>query len=188
MTARQRTRWVIGGIAASAFIAPLLWGTPASAQAASDPPLRIAIGYSYLQEQGLGGAPSTTYSKGWVATVDRQLGHGRLAVVGEIGGNYHTNLVVETESLYGFLGGLRIDLVRFGAVRVFAQGLVGLERFAVPGLSERGLALQPGGGVDLVITHRIAIRTEGDFRAAREEGVTFREGRVTLGVVIGVGR
>jgi hypothetical protein len=188
VTRRQRARQAIGGIAASASIALLLWGTPASAQAASDPPLRIAIGYSFLQEQGLGGGPSTTYPKGWVASVDRQLGHGRLAVVGEVGGSYRTNLVVETESLYGFLGGLRIDLVRFGAVRVFAQGLVGLERFAEPGLSERGLALQPGGGIDLRVTHRIAIRAEGDFRAAHEEGVTFREGRVTVGLVIGAGR
>jgi hypothetical protein len=120
--------------------------------------------------------------------VDRQLGQSRLAVVGEVGGNYRTNLVVETQSLYGILGGLRIDLVRLGPVHLFAQGLVGLERFAEPGFSERGLAVQPGGGVDLVLARRIAIRAEGDFRAAREEGVTFREGRVTLGLVLGLGR
>jgi hypothetical protein len=188
VTTRRGIRWAIGGIAASASVALVLSETPALAQAAPDPPVRIAIGYSFLQEQGLGGAPSTTYPKGWVATVDRQLGQSRFAVVGDVGGNYHTNLVVETESLYGFLGGLRIDVVRFGAVRVFVQGLVGLERFAEPGLSERGLAFQPGGGIDLVVTHRIAIRAEGDFRAAREEGVTFREGRATVGVVIRAGR
>jgi hypothetical protein len=184
----QRTQRATGGIVAGATVALLLWAAPASAQAASDPPWQVAASYSFLHEQGLGGAPSTTYPKGWVATVDRQLRHGRLAVVGEVGGNYRTNLVVETASLYGFLGGLRIDLVRFGPARVFVQGLVGLERFAEPGLSERGLALQPGGGIDLAVTHRIAIRTEGDFRAAREEGVTFREGRVTFGLVIGAGR
>jgi len=188
VTTRQGTRWTLAGLSASSAVALFLWGTPVWAQTTSDPPLRLGIGYSFLQEQGLGGGPSTTYSKGWAATVDRRVGHSRFALVGEVGGNYHTNLVVETESLYGFLGGLRIDLVRFGAVRVFAQGLVGLERFAEPGLSERGLALQPGGGIDLGLTHRIAIRAEGDFRAAREEGVTFREGRVTFGVVIGVGR
>jgi hypothetical protein len=188
VTKRQRTERASGGIVASAAVALLLWGTPASAQAASDPPWQVATSYSFLQEQGLGGAPSTTYPKGWVASVDRRLGGSRLAVVGEVGGNYHTNLVVETESLYGFLGGLRIDLVRFGPARVFVQGLVGLERFAEPGFSERGVALQPGGGVDVAVTHRIAIRAGGDFRAVGVEGVTFREGRVTFGLVIGAGR
>jgi hypothetical protein len=188
VTTQQRTRRATGGIVASAAVALLLWGTPALAQAASDPPWQIAISYSYLQEQGLGGAPSTTYPKGWVATVGRQLGHGRFAVVGEVSDNHRTNLVVETASLYGFLGGLRIDLVRFGPARLFVQGLVGLERFVEPGLSERGLALQPGVGVDLAVTRRIAIRAEGDFRAAREEGVTFREARGTFGLVIGAGR
>ena len=185
---RPTQRRARSGIAASAVAGLLLSGTPAAAQTAARPPLRIAISYSFLQEQGQGGAPSTTYPKGWVASVDRQLGQSRLAVVGEVGGNYRTNLVVETESLYGVLGGLRIDLVRLGPVCLFAQGLIGLERFAEPGFSERGLALQPGGGVDLGLARRIAIRAEGDFRVAREEGVTFREGRVTFGVVLGFGQ
>ena len=149
--------------------------------------MHLAASYSYLSEQGLGGAASTTYPKGWVATVDLRLG-GRMAVVGEAGGGYRSSFGVETQSLYGFLGGIRFNLWRVGPARIFAQALVGLEDFREPGFSEHGLAFQPGGGLDLDLTSRLAIRVQGDFRAAREEGVTFKESRVSAGVVMGLGR
>jgi hypothetical protein len=153
----------------------------------TEPATHLAASYSYLKEQGIGGAAATMYPQGWVATVDFRIG-GRIAAVGEAGGSYRSNAGVETQSLYGFFGGIRVDVWRVGPAHIFAQALVGLEDFREPGFSEHGLAVQPGGGVDLNLTRRLAIRVEGDFRAAREEGVTFKESRVSAGVVMGLGR
>ncbi len=159
--------------------------TPAAPQDA--PLLRAAVGASYLREQGIGGGPSTSYKKGWVVSVDRPL-FGRFAVVGEIGSSFHTNLAVETDSLLGVFGGVRFDVWDLGPIQLFAQALVGVERFSAPGFSEHGIAVQPGGGVDVAITRRVAVRAQGDFRAAHEEGVTFHESRALGAVVIAIGR
>jgi hypothetical protein len=174
----------IGTIAAACLAA----ATPARAQAVEAPAFHASGGYSYLQEQGIGGGRSTTYNKGWVGSVDWRVGNGPLAIVGEAGGSYRTNLGVERQSLYGFFGGVRVGLWHVGPARLFAQGLVGLERFAEPGFSEKGFAFQPGGGVDIGLTRELAFRVQGDFRVAREEGVTFKEVRVAAGAVFGFGR
>jgi hypothetical protein len=188
MTTRRRRERALEILTATAVVLAFLHGTPAAAQGSPEPPLHVAIGYSYLDDLGLGGAPSVTYPTGWTASVGRQVGHSPIALVGEVGGNYHTNLVVEREALYGFLGGLRGNLWRLGRLHLFAEGLVGAERFSEPGFSEWGLALQPGVGVDLALTSRMGVRVEGDYRAVREEGVTFREGRALVGLVLGLGR
>jgi hypothetical protein len=158
----------------------------ASAQSEDHPHLSLAGSYAYLREQGIGGAPAVMYNVGWVADVDWRMGD-RVALVGDIGGSYRSVQNVETQAVYGFLGGLRFGLVHAGPLRIFAQGLVGLERFGEPGFSEKGLAIQPGAGVDVAMTSHIGLRVQGDYRLAREEGVTFKEVRTTVGVVWHVG-
>src|SRR5215472_4536466 len=134
-----------GALTVNVMVIVALFGAaPAAAQSVSDPPFHVAIDYSYLRDQGLGGAPAQTYSTGWVVSVGRELAHSRLALIGEAGGNYRSNLVVEKESLYGFLGGVRVAVWRVGRLQIFAEGLVGAERFSEPGFSEWGLALEPG--------------------------------------------
>jgi hypothetical protein len=187
MTLRRRLGRPFEALAV-AVVLLFLHSSSAAAQAGSGPALHLAIGYSYLVDEGIGGAPSVSYPTGWAVALTRQLGHSRLALVGDVGGNYHTNLAVETQALYGFLGGLRFDVWRVSRLQLFAEGLVGSERFSEPGFSQWGLALQPGVGVDLALTSRMGFRVEGDYRAVREEGATFREARALVGVVFGLGR
>ena len=71
---------------------------------------------------------------------------------------------------------------------------MGAERFSEPGFSETGLALQPGGGVDVGLTDRLALRAQADYRWVRvganatDPAVTIDEWRVGIGLAIGVGR
>jgi len=158
---------------------------PAAAQT-RDAPWQVAGSYGYLHESGVGGGPSTTYAKGWFVAVDRRIG-GRFRAIGEIGGSYHDNAAVETQSLYAYLGGIRVNLLRLGRAHVFVHVLAGVERFSEPGFSEHGFAFQPGGGVDVAITQRVGVRVQGDYRAAHQEGVTINEARFGIGVVFGFG-
>jgi hypothetical protein len=165
----------------------LLAGTEGAAAQTAEPARQIAGSYGYLYEHGVGGGPSATYPKGWFVTFDQRL-TGRFAAVGEVGGSYRSNAGIETQSLYGFFGGARVRLFRLGMVRVFAQGLAGVERFSEPGFSEHGFAVQPGGGADIPLTHRLDVRVQGDYRAAHQEGVWIHEGRFGIGLSIGFGQ
>jgi len=159
---------------------------PAAAQ--GPPATTISGGYGWLRESGIGGSPSVTYNKGWLVSVAQRISTGRIAIAGEVGGQYRTTSAIETHSLYGFLGGLRVELTRGSRLSTFAQVLAGVERFSSPGFSEAGFAFQPGAGLDFAFHKRVALRVQGDFRVAHEEGVTFKEARVAVGIVVGLGR
>jgi opacity protein-like surface antigen len=168
----------------------LLVATLAAAPAAAQGPPATTIfgGYGWLHESGIGGSPSVNYGKGWVVSVAQRMTPVWLAIAGEAGGQYRTTSAIETHSLYGFLGGLRIGLTRGSRLSTFAQVLAGVERFSSPGFSEAGFAFQPGAGLDVALHKRVAVRMQGDFRLAHEEGVTFKEARVAVGIVVGLGR
>lgn len=163
----------------------MLPAAPAAAQ--GQPATTISGAYGWLRESGIGGNPSVSYNKGWVVSVAQRVTADRLAIAGEAGGQYRTTSAIETHSLYGFLGGLRFGLTRGSRLSTFAQVLAGVERFSSPGFSEAGFAFQPGAGLDVALHKRVAVRVQGDFRMAHEEGVTFHEVRVAVGIVVGVG-
>jgi opacity protein-like surface antigen len=178
----MRGRLTIGLTALVATLA----AAPAAAQ--QQPRTTISGGYGWLRESGIGGSPAVTYNKGWVVSFAQRITTVRLAIVGEAGGQYRQASAIEGHSLYGFLGGLRFALTHGSRVSTFAQVLAGVERFSSPGFSEAGFAFQPGGGLDFALHKRVAIRVQGDFRLAHEEGVTFHEVRVAAGIVVGLGR
>jgi len=45
------------------------------------------------------------------------------------------------------------------------------------------LAFQPGGGVDVTLVPKWAVRVQGDFRALRVSGATTRQERVAASLV-----
>jgi len=164
---------------------------PATAQttaAAAGPASEIAAGYSFLHELGTGGAPANVYNTGWTAAYSRRLGPGAhsLAAVGEVTSNYRDSFG-ELWTLYGFLGGIRMPVCKVAGLSVFAQALVGLELYKVPGFSERGLAFQPGGGVDVPLGRSLKLRVQGDYRLAHvaAEDTTFKEARFATSIVFG---
>ena len=55
------------------------------------------------------------------------------------------------------------------------------------GALNTGFTYQPGGGVDVRVAPRIAIRLEGDYRVIRTTGHNNKESRVLAGAVYGFG-
>ena len=92
-----------------------------------------------------------------------------------------------------YLGGARFALGR-GPVAPFVQTLAGFEHFSEPGFVQKGWAVQPGAGVDVALTDRLAIRSQLDYRWVRAGATaaapagTLNEWRVGLGAAIALGR
>lgn len=177
------TRTTMSVLAACVIVAAT--ASPAVAQAS--PPKTIAGGYSVLRELDTPGATANDYTKGWFVSVGHPFALQRLSLVGEIGGNYRRNLLKEVQRLHAFLGGARFTVARSSRLTIFAQGLVGIERFAEPGFNESGIAVQPGGGVDLSLFKSVGVRVQGDYRIARQGDTNFKEARVVVGAVLAVG-
>jgi hypothetical protein len=158
-------------------------------RAAAQAPSRATLGlsYGYLREAASDGA---TYDAGWFASVASRP-RSSLSWVGEVGGSYRSPAGV-TQQLLSCLGGARLSH-RQGSIAPFVQAVAGIERFSEPGFSETGLALQPGGGIDVSLTARLALRAQVDYRWVRiganstGPAVTIDEWRFGVGVAIGLG-
>jgi hypothetical protein len=160
--------------------------TPAPATTPTSHAIDVAIGYSFLREAGIAGAPANIYPYGWLTSVGVRLGSSPLKAVGELTANYRHE-AGELWTLWGYLGGIRYDVIRVGKMDVFAQGLVGWENFRVTGFSDHGFAVQPGGGIDVPIGGSIKGRAQADYRYAHytDDGTNFHEFRFAASVVFG---
>ncbi len=152
---------------------------PSSAQAWSGADL--GIGYSSLHDIDSGAA----YDRGWIVALAGRR-HGSLGWVAEASGDARTPAGV-AQRLHALLGGPRLTARVRGPVAPFGQVLLGWERYDEPGFVENGVALQPGGGVDVRITARTAGRLQADWRAVRAAGDKAREIRVAASVVVALG-
>jgi len=159
------------------------FASPATAQLSA---ATVAGGYSYLRELGTGATPTTTYPNGWFATLTARLGRFPVAAAGEINVSSRKN-VVDVQRLQAFLGGVQVRVVRAWRMGVFANALVGTERFSEPGFSETGFAFQPGAGVDVGIARSMALRVQVDYRLVNQAHVTFKEVRTSVGAAVGFG-
>jgi hypothetical protein len=158
--------------------------TPATAPTPTRPANEIAGGYSFLREAGIDGAPANVYSSGWLVSYGRRLGESRFSIIGEATGNYR-NPAGELWQLYAFQGGLRADIWQAGSITFFGQGLAGIEMFHVPGFSDQGFSVQPGGGIDTPLFGPARFRFQADFRWAHYEDTNFKELRIGASVVFG---
>jgi hypothetical protein len=158
-------------------------GGPAPGKATAD----LAGGYAWLREQPPSGADANTYPTGWMASAAVRLGGG-VSAVGEVGGNYRTNVADEPAHLHAFLGGVRFRLFANARSVAFVQALAGEERFTEPGLTQSGFAVQFGGGFDVKLKGRLGARTQIDYRQADEDGFTIKETRLGFGAVWWFGR
>jgi hypothetical protein len=160
----------------------------AAAQARAQTHANIGAGYSYLRETG---ANSVTYATGWMMSAATKP-NASISWVGEVAGNYR-NVAAFTQKLASYQGGARF-ILRPGQVTPFVQGLVGVEHYSEPGFAETGLAVQPGGGVDVALTDRLGLRAQLDFRVVRvgatseSPAETFKEWRLGIGAAIAIGR
>jgi hypothetical protein len=180
MHTRLRTLAILAGVIGFMAIGP-------AAARAQGPALEVAGGYSYLSELASGATPATGYPRGWVVAAGRPVGWRWLVAVGEMGVNARTNLAIETQQVFSVLGGAHFVVWRRGRLDLRASALAGMERFSEPGYSESGFAFQPGAGLDVRLWRALGARVSTDYRIARLDGATFKNVRVNLGAVIGLG-
>jgi opacity protein-like surface antigen len=153
--------------------------------AADAPRADVSAGYSYLDSE-IGGF------NGWQASLGWNL-WGRLGLVADVSGHYRSEQGVDLDDL-AFMGGLRFAL-HGRSVTPFAYGLAGGVRasgsvsvFEVT-ISESSteLAWAVGGGLDLRLSERWALRAQADYLRIEAEPAEGNP-RAGVGVVYRIGR
>ena len=163
---------------------------------------KIAGGYSFARDV----TDEVTIPVGWFVS-----GAGNvtdtLAIVGEVSGIHKDNsepeLGFEADvALYTIMGGVRYYRRR-ARVTPFAQFLLGISGWLTSatfgGFSRSTgsgpyLVIQPGAGVDIRLTDRLAARLQGDWRrifsadeALGAQAVDSNQIRIAAGIVVGFG-
>ncbi|HLG54283.1 MAG TPA: hypothetical protein VI485_03065 [Vicinamibacterales bacterium] len=176
-------------LVSTAVLAP----RPASAQAAQAAPMaEVAGGYVFLRDFEI----DESLPAGWFASAAFNLTD-MIAVVGEVSGSYATiqlfGAAVDA-NVHTFMGGARF-FRRMDRLTAFAQVLAGVAR-ADGGVDFLGVqisdsvtdfAIQPGGGVDVRLTERLAARFGADYRRIFSEDSDGNEFRFLAGMVLGFG-
>lgn len=165
----------------------LLVSLSAAAQE-STPKAELSPGYSYAGESSHG------FDLSLAVNVNRWLG-----VVADVGGQY-TNIEdeVSRESIrtHSFLFGPRVS-VRRKRVTAFAHALFGTSHINSDAtelgqvflFSDNSFAMALGGGLDININDRFAVRAiQVDYLRTRFFDETQNKGRVTVGVVFRFGK
>ena len=116
------------------------------------------------------GSPSTRTSfYGWQTSVNGNL-HRRLGIVGDFGGQYKSIAGIGISN-YQFMFGPQLS-ARQEKVTPFVHALFGASRTSALGLSSTNLGLGIGGGLDLNVSDRLAIRVpQFDWTPVRAGGV-----------------
>ncbi|HXJ06687.1 MAG TPA: hypothetical protein VNH65_16405 [Candidatus Acidoferrum sp.] len=151
-----------------------LFAVPSRAQSAD-----ASIGYSYFRLGGSGGLNQNGIS-GSVAYKPIPF----LGLVGDFGA-YHASPGGASFNTYTFLFGPRIIMHNPTNLTPFVQFLAGDARFSVPGIgSSNNFAFSAGGGVDIGVLPRLALRPQLDYVGLRNSGVTTNCTRVSISAVV----
>ena len=162
-----------------------------TAQAASaDPPPKVEIAGLYSVHHNDAG----TFPIGWVFAVGGNVTNW-MAIVGEVGGGYKSatefgmDLTIKEHT---FLGGVKFASHGSRAAVPFVQVLTGIGNVGagIEGytVSVNAFAFQTGGGVDIRMGSRTALRVQGDYRLMRKDGSNLNEFRFAAGVMFGIGK
>ena len=150
------------------------------------PSNQISVEYVFLRELAEGGI---NIPIGWNVSYARNLNRS-LGIVGEVGTSYKSEGGISV-ALWDFMGGVRLSSRNNSAVTPYFEALGGV---AVLGVSDgvtivtfTGPSIQFGGGVDIYINRRLAIRGGVDYRAIFSDGDTTNLFRIRAGVVFGFG-
>lgn len=171
----------IGGIVTAVF----LIGVPSAAVAQNTGVSEFGAGYQFVGDAEL----DENFPKGWFVSGGGYLTD-RVSIVGEVTGS-HKGFTVVDLNLYTYVGGVRLSY-QTGEVKPFVQFQAGAARFTtsleVVGLpndeSRTDFVIQPGGGVDIPLTDRVAARVMVDYRHIFFEREAGKEVRVAAGLVV----
>jgi hypothetical protein len=149
----------------------------------TEPNWNISGGYAYLYD----GSWKEHLLYGFTASITRRVSS-TISVVGEGGGSHgeygDTGFTIQR---YAFLGGIRLHAGE-GEVRPFFQALAGYSRQGGDVGIANGIAIQPGGGVDLTVNEWLTVRAQGDYRFIREDGSNYNQYRISAGIVWYLGK
>jgi hypothetical protein len=151
---------------------------PKADQSPEAPKWDLSAGYAYLYD----GSWKEHLRLGFLAALTRRISP-TMSIVAEGGGDvgeYQTSGF--TIQRFAALGGLRLHAGE-GDVRPFFQVLAGYSRQGGDVGIANGLAIQPGGGVDLVMSESLTIRAQGDYRYLREDGNNYSQYRISGGLI-----
>ena len=166
-----------------------LWVIPAIvAEAADPPPLEFSGGFSVLSPGAPCGLPTRyTTPTGWDTGIAVHLWE-RLTALGTVGGDHQTVTLnfrgapALHARTYAFLAGPRVTVHPARNVSVFGQVLFGATHrratVSAPSALLGDLAVshftwQPGGGVDIGLSRRWAVRLEGGYRFTPVDVLVF---------------
>ena len=134
----------------------------------------------------------------WYGSVTKNLTDS-VGVIGEVNGHSETvgipGLAAATVRTHWFLAGPRFAGGRTARLVPFAQMLFGAVRISskvdvlglVVNTSLTEFALQPGVGVDVMLTDRVGVRLQGDYRRILAGTGGASDFRIAVGAVFGVG-
>jgi opacity protein-like surface antigen len=116
-------------------------------------------GYSYLRAgTGVSGVSSVN-TNGWTGSLTQKVNR-FVGVTAEFNGNYNDNILGTTYkgNVHNFLFGPRLSYTA-GKITPFAHALYGVSRVTGDGLtSQNSFAMAYGGGVDVTVAKRVALR------------------------------
>lgn len=143
-----------------------------------EPKYTLSAGYQFL----IDGSWDEQLRLGFAASIARRMSP-IVSIVGEVSGSHGeygtTGFSIQR---YAFLGGVRL-VGGEGEVRPFFQALAGYSRQGGDVGLAHGIAIQPGAGVDLVMTEWLTLRAQGDYRWIREDGENYNQYRISGGIV-----
>lgn len=168
----------------------IIAAAPGPASAAEPPRWDLSGGYSLVLDNDIADEGSLPY--GWFASVDVAISR-FVAIVGDVSANYTTVTSTAGDAhlrVYTYTGGAKL-LARDAATTPFAEVLVGMARtradvVAFPELNARfnNFLIQPGGGVDIAVTHKLKVRTGARVRFIRATFGTSKQLQIFGGIVI----
>ena len=156
---------------------------PPKSDEPTDPKYTLSAGYQFLYD----GSWKEQLRLGFAASLSRRITP-TMAIVGEVSGSHgEYGTTGFTIQRYAFLGGIRL-IAGEGEVRPFFQALGGWSRQGGDVGIANGLAIQPGGGADLVINEWLTVRAQGDYRFVREDGTNYSMYRISGGIIWSFGK
>jgi len=148
-------------------------------QSPEEPATNLSFGYAYMYD----GSWKEHLLFGFVGSISHRI-RPNLSIVGEVGGSHGEYRTTGfTIQRYAALGGIRLTAGE-GDVKPFFQALAGYSRQGGDVGIANGLVVQPGGGVDLVMSESLTLRAQGDYRFLREDGKNYAQYRISGGIII----
>ena len=175
------------------LVAIFLLGFAAFATAGDAPAVEIFGGYSYVRVNPPSDAGVDSINlNGWNASLTFN-GNKWLGFIADFGGYYGSpSFGGESADVkaYSVMFGPKVS-IRKGKITPFVQGLFGFTNLSVAGISENDFSMGFGGGVDINVADKVAIRpVQVEYFGIKEgtSGDFINNFRYSAGIVLKLGK